>query len=71
MDGGACKKGIESTIIGFVEDRPVVYRLGSISLEDIESVIGPVGLFNKQESGPPAPGMLDKHYSPNTPLIVK
>ena len=70
LDGGACQKGIESTIIGFVEDRPVVYRLGSISLEDIESVIGPVGLFNKQESGPPAPGMLDKHYSPNTPLIV-
>lgn len=73
LDGGPCKKGIESTIIGFNGfngDQPVVYRLGSISLEEIEKVAGPVPVFNKLQSGPPAPGMLDKHYSPHTRLIL-
>lgn len=70
LDGGPCNKGIESTIIGFPDGDPVVYRLGSISLEQIESVTGPLPVFNKNETGPPAPGMLDKHYSPGTTLIL-
>jgi len=40
LEGGDCKNGIESTIIGFESDEPVLYRLGSISLESIENVIG-------------------------------
>jgi tRNA A37 threonylcarbamoyladenosine synthetase subunit TsaC/SUA5/YrdC len=35
LAGGACTKGIESTIIGFEH---VAYRLDSIPLEDIEQV---------------------------------
>jgi L-threonylcarbamoyladenylate synthase len=42
LDGGACANGIESTIIGFEEDEAVLYRLGAISVEDIEAVIGPL-----------------------------
>ena len=58
LDGGECQKGIESTIIGFENDRPVVYRLGSISVEEIEKVVGPLNIRNKKESAPDAPGML-------------
>jgi L-threonylcarbamoyladenylate synthase len=36
LDGGACK-GIESTIIGFENEDAVLYRVGSISIEDIEA----------------------------------
>ncbi len=31
LEGGPCEKGIESTIIGFENGAPVLYRLGSIS----------------------------------------
>jgi L-threonylcarbamoyladenylate synthase len=66
LDGGECRKGIESTIIGFENNEPVLYRLGSIALEDIERAIGNVGLLKHNDNQIKAPGMLDKHYSPRT-----
>jgi L-threonylcarbamoyladenylate synthase len=66
LDGGDCKNGIESTIIGFENKEAVVYRLGSISLEDIRAVVGNVTLKNNKEKAPNAPGMLEKHYAPQT-----
>lgn len=72
LDGGNCKNGIESTIIGFETDTPVLYRLGAISIEDIEDVIGTVKIKNKEgNSSPDAPGMLDKHYAPSTVTILE
>jgi L-threonylcarbamoyladenylate synthase len=71
LDGGACENGIESTIIGFENEEAVLYRLGSISVEDIEEVIGKVKIQNKKESAPNAPGMLSKHYSPTTMTFLK
>jgi L-threonylcarbamoyladenylate synthase len=70
LDGGICKNGIESTIIGFENDEPVIYRLGALSIEDIEAVVGKVVIKNKKEENPDAPGMLDKHYSPLTRTIL-
>ena len=71
LDGGDCTNGIESTIIGFEGDEPVLYRLGAISIEDIEDVIGPVKMHNKKETtAPEAPGMLEKHYAPITTTIL-
>jgi L-threonylcarbamoyladenylate synthase len=69
LDGGACHKGIESTIIGFEDDQPIIYRLGAISLEAIEKVIGKIALKNTDNSTPNAPGMLDRHYAPSTLTI--
>ena len=66
LDGGDCKNGIESTIVGFENKEAVVYRLGSISLEDIRAVVGNVTLKNNKEKAPNAPGMLEKHYAPQT-----
>ena len=40
LEGGACERGIESTIIGFVDDKPLLYRVGAISNEEIEKCIG-------------------------------
>lgn len=66
LDGGDCTNGIESTIIGFEDDTPVLYRFGAVSLEDIEKVIGQVTIKNKEETSPNAPGMLERHYAPRT-----
>lgn len=70
LDGGPCANGIESTIVGFIGDIPIIYRLGSISVEAIEAVIGKVSVQNKKEKSPQAPGMLARHYAPNTPTFL-
>jgi L-threonylcarbamoyladenylate synthase len=66
LDGGACSNGIESTIIGFENDEPVIYRLGALALEEIEAVVGKIPVKNKKEENPDAPGMLARHYAPST-----
>ncbi|WP_354330057.1 L-threonylcarbamoyladenylate synthase [Pedobacter sp. CG_S7] len=70
MDGGCCERGIESTIIGFEDNQPILYRHGALSIEEIEKVIGPVALQTNSESKPNAPGMLSRHYAPITALFV-
>ena len=70
LDGGECQKGIESTIIGFDKEGIVLYRLGSLAVESIEKVVGPVRFFTNQDLAPIAPGMLSKHYAPATPFIL-
>ncbi len=71
LDGGNCKNGIESTIIGFENGEPVIYRLGSIALESIEEIIGKVEVKNKKEAAPDAPGMLSRHYAPKTTTYLE
>ena len=67
LDGGDCHNGLESTIVGFDDfGEAVIYRLGAISTEDIEGVVGKTTLRNKNEKSPEAPGMIGKHYSPRT-----
>lgn len=70
LDGGSCNVGLESTIVGFDGEHPVVYRKGGISIEAIEAVVGKVTLLTENETAPQAPGMLLKHYSPSTPLMI-
>ncbi len=70
LDGGACINGIESTIIGFENDEPIIYRLGALALEDIEAVVGKVEIKNKKEVSPDAPGMLERHYAPSTKTFL-
>lgn len=70
LEGGACSNGLESTIIGFENEEPIVYRLGSISLEEVEAVVGTVKLNNISKSSPTAPGMLLRHYAPKTPTVL-
>jgi L-threonylcarbamoyladenylate synthase len=55
LDGGECTIGIESTIIGFDNEMPVVYRLGGLSLEKIQSVVGKVTMALNSSSNPRRP----------------
>ncbi|GGD40265.1 L-threonylcarbamoyladenylate synthase [Muriicola marianensis] len=67
LDGGECRKGIESTIIGFEDGKPVIFRLGSLSLEEIREKVGEVSFRTRSEDHQPAaPGMLLRHYAPST-----
>lgn len=70
LDGGTCHVGLESTIIGIEENQIVVYRLGGLSIEAIEEVVGSVTVHLNQSSNPTAPGMLKSHYAPHIPVII-
>ena len=70
LDGGSCANGIESTIIGFENEEPVIYRLGALPVEDIEAVVGAISIKNKKEEKPDAPGMLARHYAPKTSTFL-
>jgi L-threonylcarbamoyladenylate synthase len=70
VDGGECQVGIESTIVGFENDSPVVFRLGGLSIEDIERVAGKVDIQLNSSSNPKAPGQLRSHYAPRKKLLV-
>ncbi len=72
LDGGTCSVGLESTVISLMGKEPVVLRLGGLPLESIEQVTGPVSLAtadpNRPDAAQPAPGMLSRHYAPETPV---
>ncbi|MCB9319699.1 MAG: threonylcarbamoyl-AMP synthase [Lewinellaceae bacterium] len=70
LDGGACTRGIESTIVGMEGEDLIIYRLGALVKAEIESVVGPVQLRPHSTSKPLAPGMLTKHYAPSKQVIV-
>lgn len=68
LEGGKCSSGIESTIIGFEENIPIVYRLGAIGISEIEQLVGKVEHRTATERK--VPGTFKKHYSPRTPCII-
>ncbi len=70
IDGGACSVGLESTVIDLSTPTPTLLRPGGISREDIEKEIGPVSLATHDDTAPKSPGMLSRHYAPNTPVIL-
>jgi L-threonylcarbamoyladenylate synthase len=70
LDGGDCSIGLESTIIGEEDGEVIIYRLGGLSLDQIESVAGRVKVQLNQSSNPKAPGQLKSHYAPKKPVFI-
>lgn len=68
LDGGECAVGVESTIVTEQQDELVVLRLGGVTIEEIELLVGPVRLQIQASSNPLAPGSLQSHYAPRTPF---
>ncbi len=68
IQGPDCELGLESTIIGFPDDVPKIYRSGSISAESVASLLGANAeslVLNASESDRPmAPGTRHPHYKP-------
>ena len=64
VDGGPCTVGLESTIVGFDGEGPVLLRPGGIAAEDIEELAGAALSRHAPEHGISAPGQLSSHYAP-------
>ncbi len=70
LDGGNCKVGLESTIVGIKNNKVTIYRIGGLRLELVEQVVGQINLQIQQNDNPGAPGMLSAHYAPHKPVIT-
>lgn len=79
LDAGPTTVGVESTVIGPDGDGGwMIYRPGGISLEQLESVVGPgrVSLFRAPDRAPdspeslPSPGVGIRHYAPRARLVL-
>lgn len=70
LDGGNCRVGLESTIIGMEKNIPTIYRLGGLAIDEIEKVIGKVSMEINRSSDPKAPGQLMSHYAPHKPVYT-
>jgi len=66
LDAGPCRVGLESTIVGLLDDVPALLRPGGVTVTELEAVLGrPVA---PAPQGLRAPGRLASHYAPATPL---
>lgn len=73
LDGGACRVGVESTVLDLTGPRPVILRPGGITREALEQFLKvPLrGIPGGKPGEPPrSPGMKYRHYSPRAPLIL-
>ena len=68
LDGGPCVVGVESTIVSVKDDVVTLLRPGGIARHEIEGVIGKPVRQSEKFTTPLAPGMLDSHYAPKSPL---
>lgn len=76
VDGGACRVGVESTIVDLTEERPRLLRPGGITPEQLTEVLGDLivdravtGQIDK-DAVVKAPGMKYRHYAPAEPVVI-
>jgi len=66
LDGGSTAIGVESTVIGFEGDTPVLLRPGGVARDAVERVAGP--LATPSNANIQSPGQLESHYAPRAKL---
>ena len=76
VDGGACRVGVESTIVDLTEERPRLLRPGGITPEQLIEVLGDLVVdkavtaqIDKDEVVK-APGMKYRHYAPQSEVVI-
>lgn len=67
LDGGACRIGLESTVVSLL-DRPRLLRPGAVTRQQIEALIGP--LAEAEADARRSPGRMAAHYAPDAPVRI-
>ena len=75
IDGGQVRIGVESTIVDFTEEVPVILRPGRLNKRMLEEVLGLVRVDPGIQSEnihvrPKAPGMRYRHYAPRADMTI-
>ncbi|MGM0560334.1 MAG: L-threonylcarbamoyladenylate synthase [Pseudomonadota bacterium] len=68
LDDGACKVGVESTVVSLTGERPALLRPGGLAREEIEKLLGSPLDSPCTENPVSSPGMLKSHYAPQAAL---
>jgi L-threonylcarbamoyladenylate synthase len=69
LDGGPCRRGLESTIVDARGRRPVLLRPGTITPEAIALAAG-AAVAAPGRAAPPAPGTRHRHYAPSCAVVL-
>lgn len=76
VDGGACRVGVESTIVDLTAERPRLLRPGGITPEQLTEVLGDLVIDKAvtaqidKDAVVKAPGMKYKHYAPQSEIVI-
>lgn len=73
IDGGACRVGLESTVIDLTVTPPTILRPGGVTHEELSDLLGEVKGYKAGEadvSAPKSPGMKYRHYAPKANMTV-
>ena len=73
LDSGSTQVGLESTVVDLSTASAMVLRLGAIDIETLRLLLPDVKVQRAGSQGDeamPSPGMLQKHYSPRTPVVL-
>ncbi len=65
LDGGPCEVGLESTVVSIAVGKITLLRPGMIAIDEVTLASTP-----SADAAHPAPGMHERHYSPQTPLVL-
>ena len=72
LDGGPATVGLESTITGLEEGKLIVFRVGGLSVQQLEEKAGTsLEIRPHSSSNPKAPGQLKSHYAPTIPVRMQ
>jgi L-threonylcarbamoyladenylate synthase len=64
LDGGACRVGIESTVVALDGAKPRLLRPGAIAPEAIAQTLGMPVLLPEEVAALQSPGQMPSHYAP-------
>ena len=70
LNGGACRIGIESTIINCTNALVSIIRPGAITSKMISDTLGDRYMNNQLSRKIKAPGNLNRHYSPQAKILI-
>ncbi len=70
LDAGPTAIGLESTVVDVTVDPPAILRLGGLTRERIEEVIGKVETDTTGSGGVRSPGTRHRHYAPRAKVIL-
>jgi L-threonylcarbamoyladenylate synthase len=71
LDGGACKVGVESTVVSFTGAHPKLLRPGGLAKSRLEAVLYHDLEVEADAARPHSPGQMASHYAPRAVLRLE
>jgi L-threonylcarbamoyladenylate synthase len=70
LDGGPAIHGLESTVVDCTSAPPRLLRLGALTREAIEAVLGPLATDDPGSAASRSPGLRYRHYAPRARVVI-